>query len=125
LLRGATALACFSFRQPGFTPGCFFPSARHAIIAALPPDTGTTTVILTVELSMYPLQDNYLALISDFIRELNTKRGLRCVTTPTATMVTGEYAVVMQALAELLEWSWNTHGKAVFVAKFIPDYDPA
>ena len=82
-------------------------------------------MILTVEMSMYPLQANYRDLISDFIRELNTKAGLRCVTTPTATMVTGEYATVMAALTDLLEWSWRTHGKAVFVTKFIPDYDPA
>ncbi len=82
-------------------------------------------MILTVEISMYPLQQNYIALITDFIAKLNTYSGLRIVTTPTATMVVGEYDVVMKTLTEMLQWSYQTHGKAVFITKFIPDYNPA
>ena len=79
---------------------------------------------MTVELSMYPLQQNYLALITDFIAKLNTYDNLRIVTTPTATMVVGDYEHMMKTLTELLRWSHQTHGKAVFIAKFIADYNP-
>lgn len=81
-------------------------------------------MIMTIEMSMYPLQENYRELILDFIERLNTYAGMRIDTTATATTVTGEYRTVMSMLSEMLEWSHNTHGKAVFVTKFIPGYDP-
>ena len=80
-------------------------------------------MILTVELSMYPLQEGYRDLVTDFIRELNTKPGLHCSTSATSTQIVGEYDVVMRVLTELFAWSNATQGRAVFVAKFIPDYD--
>jgi len=81
-------------------------------------------MIMTAEISMYPLQDDYRPLITDFIRQLNTYSGLRIHTTATATMVVGEYSTVMTMFSQMLAWSWETHGKAVFVTKFIPDYNP-
>ncbi len=81
-------------------------------------------MILTVEISMYPLQANYIALITDFVAKLNTYPELRIVTTPTATMVVGEYERVMQTLTDMLRWSYQSHGKAVFITKFIADYNP-
>jgi len=81
-------------------------------------------MIMTIEMSMYPLQENYRELILDFIARLNTYTGMRIDTTATATTVTGEYQAIMRMLSEMLEWSYNTHGKAVFVTKFIPGYDP-
>jgi uncharacterized protein YqgV (UPF0045/DUF77 family) len=73
---------------------------------------------------MYPFQQDYKVPIQNFIDKLNTYKGLRINTTPTATMVTGEYESVMLMLTEMLLWSYQTHGKAVYVTKFIPDYDP-
>lgn len=79
---------------------------------------------ITIEISMYPLQENYRDLVTAFIERLHTYAGLRINTTATATTVTGEYRAVMQMFTEILEWSHDTHGKAVFVTKFIPGYDP-
>ncbi|MES2624444.1 MAG: histidine kinase [Pseudomonadota bacterium] len=81
-------------------------------------------MIMTVEISMYPLQETYRDLITSYIERLNTYAGLRINTTATATTVTGEFHAVMRTFSEMLEWSHNTHGKAVFVTKFIPGYDP-
>lgn len=81
-------------------------------------------MILTVELSMYPLNENYVEPILAFIAELNARKELTVNTTATATTVTGEYESVMLALTELLLWSHQKHGKAIFVAKFIPGFDP-
>lgn len=83
-------------------------------------------MMLTVEISMYPLQADYRPLISDFIERLNRNYShLRINTTITATTVIGEYDAVMQMLGDMMRWSNATHGRAVFVTKFIPDYDPA
>ena len=81
-------------------------------------------MILTVEISMYPLVENYKTPIQGFIDKLNSYTNLRINTTPTATMVVGDYESVMLMLTEMLLWSWQTFGKAVYVTKFLPDYDP-
>ena len=78
---------------------------------------------LTVELSMYPFNEDYKTLIKDFIRELNTYEGLQTSTTPTSTLVHGEYDMVMDSLKALIAWSYETHGRQVFVAKFIPGHE--
>lgn len=82
-------------------------------------------MMTTCEISMYPFNADYKAPILAFIAQLNGRVELRVSTGPTATLVTAEHAVLMQALSELLEWSWRTHGRAVYVAKFIPGFDPA
>ena len=72
---------------------------------------------------MYPFDRNYQDPILGFIAELHTYKALRIETTPTATMVVGEYAEVMRMLGEMLKWSHDTYGKAVYVTKLIPGYD--
>ena len=81
-------------------------------------------MMLTIEISMYPFNQDYKTPILAFIERLNRYAGLRVQTTPTATMVVGEYELVMKTLTELLAWSHAQHGKAVFVTKFIPGHEP-
>jgi uncharacterized protein YqgV (UPF0045/DUF77 family) len=81
-------------------------------------------MMITVEISMYPFQQDYSKPILGFIEKLNSYAGLRITTGPTATLVIGEYRVVMQTLTEMLEWSFRSYGRAVYVTKFIPDYNP-
>jgi len=78
---------------------------------------------LTVELSLYPFNTNYKTLIKDFIRELNTRDALNVQTTATSTMIHGEFGLVMDTLKDLFAWSYETHGREVFVAKFIPGHE--
>ncbi|MES2605473.1 MAG: histidine kinase, partial [Pseudomonadota bacterium] len=73
---------------------------------------------------MYPFCSDYKVPIQGFIDRLNTLQGLRVVTTATATMVVGEFDAVMKAFSDMLEWSYRTYGRAVYVTKFIPDYNP-
>jgi uncharacterized protein YqgV (UPF0045/DUF77 family) len=81
-------------------------------------------MIMTVEISMYPFCEDYRTPILAFIAQLNTYAGLRVSTSPTATLVSGDFHTVMQTLTELLAWSHQQHGKAVYVTKFIPVFDP-
>jgi uncharacterized protein YqgV (UPF0045/DUF77 family) len=78
---------------------------------------------ITVELSLYPFNADYKTLIKDFITELNKRDGLVINTTPTSTMIHGEYNHVMDTLKELIAWSYDKHGREVFVAKFIPGHE--
>jgi uncharacterized protein YqgV (UPF0045/DUF77 family) len=78
---------------------------------------------LTAEITMYPLQDNYLEKIKAFIDELTCRSRVKRETFPTCTVLTGEYGEVMQLLSALMKWSHDTLGKAVFVVKFLPGYE--
>ncbi|WP_317932589.1 YkoF family thiamine/hydroxymethylpyrimidine-binding protein [Halioxenophilus sp. WMMB6] len=76
---------------------------------------------ISVELTMYPFNGDYIPPIKGFIEKLNTITGLTTQTFPTATIMMGDYDLVMDSLKMLLRWSQETHGKAVFVAKFLPN----
>ncbi len=78
---------------------------------------------LSIELTMYPLQDDYRPKISAFIDELATASNIKRETFPTCTVITGEFDEVMALLSRLMKWSHNTLGKAVFVAKFLPGFE--
>ena len=77
----------------------------------------------SVELTLYPLQDEYLQIIQAFIEKLNSYQGLKIQTFPTATIIGGDYDAVMDCLKESLRWSTENQGKAVFVAKILPNYE--
>ncbi|MDP6182662.1 MAG: YkoF family thiamine/hydroxymethylpyrimidine-binding protein [Gammaproteobacteria bacterium] len=78
----------------------------------------------TVEISMYPIQDDYIPPIDAVIKKLNSFDDLRVTTYPTATTLIGDYAAVMSALQETIAWSHESFGAVVFVTKIIPGYDP-
>jgi len=79
---------------------------------------------LTVEISMYPLQDNYIPAIKAVIEKLNSFSGIKVHTFATATILVGDIDTVMAAIKETLAFSHAQHGRAVFVTKFIPAYEP-
>lgn len=75
---------------------------------------------LTVEISAYPFDEDYLTPIQGFIDWLVQQPGIYRQTHATCTIITGDYAVVMKVLSEGMQHSYNTWGKIVFVAKFLP-----
>ena len=81
-------------------------------------------MMLTVEIIMSPFVEDYKTPILGFIEKLNTYGGLRVQTSATATLVVGEHELVMRTLSELLAWSHARYGKAVYVTKFIPGFEP-
>ena len=78
---------------------------------------------MTVEISMYPVREDYLPPIKDFIGRMNQCSGLEIETTPTATRVIGEYGDVMDMLRETMAASYEQFGTSVFVTKFLPGYE--
>lgn len=81
---------------------------------------------VTVEISMYPLDDSYLKRILDFIGALNAREELEVVTNATSTHVFGEYGPVLAALAEEMQSAHGSGGQASFVMKVLAgDVRPA
>ena len=81
---------------------------------------------LSVEISKYPLADDYIPAIKSFIDRLNAVEGLSVVTNTMSTQVFGEYDLVMTTLSQEMKRSYEEFGKAIFVCKFIgANLDPA
>jgi uncharacterized protein YqgV (UPF0045/DUF77 family) len=75
---------------------------------------------LTAELSLYPLNADYIPVIQRFIEGLNTHRDLTVVTNAMSTQLRGEHDVVMAAVSDTLRESAERFGEQVLVCKFIP-----
>ena len=74
---------------------------------------------LSIEISKYPLANDYIPPIKSFIDELNLQPAITVLTNTMSTQVFGEYDAVMQALQHCIRWSFERYGKVVFVVKFI------
>ena len=74
---------------------------------------------VTVEISMYPLADDYLRSIVNFIEALNRHPELEVHTNPTSTHVFGEYQAVMGVLAREMQDAHQSGGQASFVMKVL------
>jgi uncharacterized protein YqgV (UPF0045/DUF77 family) len=78
---------------------------------------------LSIELTMYPLKDNYLPVIEGFIDHLKDYKDITIEVFPTCTVIMGEYESVMEVLSSSIKWSVNNKDKAVFISKFLPNYE--
>lgn len=74
---------------------------------------------LSVEISKYPLADDYIPAIKSFIDRLNAVDGLKVVTNTMSTQVFGDYDLVMDTMKNEMRYSYEQFGKAIFVCKFI------
>jgi uncharacterized protein YqgV (UPF0045/DUF77 family) len=84
------------------------------------------TMQLSVEISKYPLADDYIPAIKNFIQRLHATEGLSVVGNTMSTQIFGDYDLVMDTLKEEIRRSYEQFGKAIFVCKFIgANLDPA
>lgn len=72
-----------------------------------------------VEISLYPLHQQYLPPIEDFIARINRDGALRVVTNSMSTQIFGDYDAVMQRLLPELRTTFEHNDKAVFVMKVL------
>ncbi len=75
---------------------------------------------LTAELSLYPLQDDYIQIIKSFIARCHDEEGITVVGNAMSTQLCGDYDRVFTLVAEALRDSTERYGKQVLVCKFIP-----
>ena len=74
---------------------------------------------LSVELSFYPLQDDYKAPIKQVIAKLKSLPSIEVHANRMSTQIFGDFDDVTKALNETMKWSFNQFGQAVFVAKMM------
>jgi len=81
-------------------------------------------VKLTAELSLYPLLQEYIPVIENFISALRSHTDLDIVGNTMSTQIHGEQDQVMAAVSQALAASHAQFGRQVLVAKFITgDFD--
>lgn len=74
---------------------------------------------VAVELSLYPLADEFIPPILDFIGRLRAQPGLAVVTNSMSTQVSGEFDAVFEALRAEMGRSLEANHRAVFVMKVL------
>lgn len=79
---------------------------------------------LTAELSLYPLQEEYIAIIEAFIASAAAQPGVEVVTNAMSTQICGDYDPVFDLLRDAFRNSVERSGKQVLVCKLIPDELP-
>lgn len=72
-----------------------------------------------VEISLYPLRDDYIPAIRDFIARLNAAGTFRVITNDMSTQVFGDYDDIFTVLQRELRASIERDGKCVFVMKVL------
>jgi uncharacterized protein YqgV (UPF0045/DUF77 family) len=72
-----------------------------------------------VEISLYPLDADYVPPIKDFIERLNRHPGLSVTTNAMSTQVAGDHDEVFAALARETRVTFSGDRRAVFVMKVL------
>jgi uncharacterized protein YqgV (UPF0045/DUF77 family) len=74
---------------------------------------------IAVEISLYPLDADYIPPIKDFIARLNTHPELTVVTNAMSTQVMGEHRRVFDILGDETAKTFAEAGRRVFVMKVL------
>ena len=73
----------------------------------------------SIDISLYPLNEDYIPAIDAFIEGVNSHPDVVAITNDLSTQLYGEYDDVMDLLKREIQRSWETHGKGVFAVKFL------
>lgn len=76
---------------------------------------------MSVDISLYPLSDDYIPAIQEFIDRIGNVPGIHIKRNDLATQLFGDYDTIMDVLRDEIRRSWETHGKGIFVIKFLMD----
>lgn len=75
---------------------------------------------LSVEISMYPLQDGYKPKIKDFLDDINVRANdIEIRTSNMSTRIFGDFDAVNSLLNGAMKTSMEKYGKIVFVCKYL------
>lgn len=74
---------------------------------------------ISIEMSMYPLKEEYKPIILDFIARLRTYSDLTVITNNMSTRVFGDYDIVMPIVTAEMKRSLATPDTVVIVMKLI------
>ena len=74
---------------------------------------------VAVDISLYPLDQDFIPPIKDVIGRLNSYDDLEVITNPMATQLRGEFHYVMDALKNEIGVTFEQIPKAVFAIKIL------
>ena len=74
---------------------------------------------VAVDISLYPLTEEFIPPIKDVIERLNEYPEIKVATNAMSTQLRGEYEVVMDALKQEIGETFGQLPKAVFVIKIL------
>jgi uncharacterized protein YqgV (UPF0045/DUF77 family) len=77
-----------------------------------------TSMRITVEISLYPLAEDYIPPIRDFIARIKSYKDLEISTNATSTHVVGEHSHVFDVLSKETAVTFES-GRNVFVMKVV------
>lgn len=77
-----------------------------------------------IEISLYPLDRDYIPPIKQFIDRLNTHAGLRILTNAMSTQVFGPFETAMGAVQDEIRATFESAEKCVFVMKVLGPFAP-
>lgn len=74
---------------------------------------------ITAELSLYPLSDNYIAIVKGYLVDLNAINGLEVRTHALSTEIFGDFETVMAAIQSATRAVFEADPAAVLIAKYL------
>ncbi len=74
---------------------------------------------VAVDISLYPLDADFIPPIKDVISRLDGHPGIEVATNPMSTQIRGEYDVVMDVLKREIETTFERVPKAVFAIRIL------
>jgi uncharacterized protein YqgV (UPF0045/DUF77 family) len=60
-------------------------------------------MLITLEISYYPLQNNYENLVEEFIQEISKNNNIQIITGVMSSLIIGEYEEVMKVLEKSMK----------------------
>ncbi len=76
-------------------------------------------MIVAIDISLYPLDKNFIPPITDFIARLNGYPTLTVTTNSMSTQIEGEYDLVMDIINQEIKETFENHDKSVFTIKIL------
>ena len=73
---------------------------------------------VSLEISLYPLDETYIKVIGTFIEKLKTENSLEVKVNPMSTQIFGDMDTIMQLLNTEMRIVWEKY-PAVFVMKWV------
>ena len=74
---------------------------------------------VAVDISLYPLADDFIPAIKDVIDRLNSLELIEVTTNPMSTQLRGEYDDVMAAISREIKTTFESSPMAVFAIKIL------
>jgi uncharacterized protein YqgV (UPF0045/DUF77 family) len=75
----------------------------------------------SVDISLYPLADEYIHAIKEFIERVQQYPEVAVVRNDLSTQLYGDYEEIMDLLKVEVRLSWEKYGKSIFVIKLLRD----